>query len=79
MREDDIKLMVHNALNNQDTVKFLEFIIKNSNCLDTSTNFENVYKQYYLQGKREFGYFILNLIKKYQFDIYTEILRKEEN
>ena len=79
MREDDIKLMVQNALNNQDTVKFLEFIIRNSNCLDTSINFENVYKQYYLQGKREFGYFILNLIKKYQFDIYTEILRKEEN
>ena len=77
MDDDKLKLIVHNVLNSNDGFLFVKFLVSASGVSDRSVNFDNALKQYYLQGKKDFGAFILELIKKYNFDKFVQINGKD--
>ena len=74
----DLNLIVHNALLNQDCKDFIKLILEETGCFDRSICYEK-YKQYYLQGRKSIGNYILELIRICDFESYTEIQKERKD
>ena len=77
MKEDKLKLVVQSLMSTDFGRDYIKEIIKRSSCLDDSICFDNVNKNYYLQGKKTIGSSILKDIQKYSYKDYEEMIRKE--
>ena len=78
MKDDELKLVVQNTLNSPDGYKFVQHLIEESGCFYRSVSFD-INKQYYLQGRKSFGDYILDLIKTCDFDNYIKLQKERIN
>lgn len=76
--KENLVLMVHNALLNQDCKKLIKLILAETGCFDRSISYDK-YKQYYLQGRRSIGDYLLELIRVCDFERYTEIQKERKD
>lgn len=76
--KENLVLMVHNALLNQDCKKLIKLILAETGCFDRSISYDK-YKQYYLQGRRSIGDYLLELIRVCDFESYTEIQKERKD
>lgn len=74
MTDDDLRLIVQNLLNTDFGKEYLKLLIQRSGALSHSINFENVNKNYFIQGKNEIGNSILNDILKFAPNEYKEFV-----
>lgn len=78
MKDEELKLVIHNVLRTDDGFKLINYLIEESGCLSAGINFDTL-KEYYLRGKKDFGSDILSLVKKYSFENYIKILKERED
>lgn len=78
MKKEDLELIVQNALLNPDCRKLITLILNESGCFDRSISYD-VNKQYYLQGRRSIGDYILELIRLCDFESFTEIQKERKD
>lgn len=74
MTDDDLKLIVQNLLNTDFGVEYLKLLIERSGVLNNSINFDNVNKNYFIQGKNDIGNSILNDILKFAPNEYKNFV-----
>lgn len=74
INEDDLKLIVQNLLNTDFGKEYLKLLIQRTGVLNRSINFENVNKNYFIQGKNEIGNLILDDILKFAPYEYKEFV-----
>ncbi len=77
MNDEELKKLVNKVVETAEGFQLFEYLIFQSGCLDRSINFDNTLKQYYICGKKDFGTYILDLIKTSNFDKYTKMIRKD--
>lgn len=77
MNNDKLKLVIQSLMSTDFGREYVKEIIKRSSCLDDSICFDNVNRNYYLQGKKTIGQSILNDIQKYSYKNYEEMIRKD--
>lgn len=74
MTDDDLRLIVQNLLNTDFGKEYLKLLIQRTGVLNRSINFDNVNKNYFIQGKNDIGYSILNDILKFAPNDYKEFV-----
>ena len=72
MKADDLKLVINNVLSTEDGYKFIKHLIEESGCLDKSINFDTL-REYYIRGKKDFGNYLLELIRVNSFKNFIKI------
>ncbi len=75
MNENDLKNCIINISNDNDGFNFICFLLDELKPFERGfiqdTNLQN-----YLKGKKDFAIFILELIQKYNFEKYIQIMEK---
>lgn len=74
----DLKIIVNNVLNSDDGFKFIQHLLNETGCFDRSVNFDE-YKNFYFQGRKSIGDYILELARKCDFKSYIKILEKRKD
>ena len=72
MDADELKLVVNNVLLTEDGYKFVKHLIEESGCLDKTINFDAL-KEYYIRGKKDFGHYLLELLRINSFEKFIKI------
>ena len=76
MTDEQLKLIIQNALINEDCFKLVEYIIGLTGALDNSLCFEPN-KDYFTQGKKSVGYILLNRIFEHDTKSYIKLIGKD--
>lgn len=74
MTDDDLKLIIQNLLNTDFGKEYLKILIQRTGVLNRSINFDNVNKNYFIQGKNEIGNSILNDIVKFAPNYFKDFV-----
>lgn len=78
MKPEKLKLVVQNVLKTEDGFLFIEHLIHESSCLSREISFDTL-KHYYFNGRKGFGDYILELVRKCDFEKYIKIQEKRKD
>lgn len=73
--DEHLGFALFNVANSKDGLALLSHLIETSNCLCKGATFESE-KDYYNKGFRDFGFMICEMMMKYAFDKYVELLNE---
>lgn len=76
MEEEKLRDILKDLLETDCGFLFIEELLERLGAFEKGCNFENVYIQYYNQGRRDKGAWLLDLVKRANFDKYSKIIIK---
>lgn len=74
-KEEEIRLIVKNVLNNPEGFKFIDILIDRLGAFERGCKFDNSNMEYYNRGKKEQGLWLLDLLRDSDFEKYSEIVK----
>lgn len=78
MNEEELLLIIKKTLATDFGFKLLKHLLNETGIFENTVNFESVNKQYFLQGKKSAGNYLLELIRIGDFDSYIKLQKERE-
>lgn len=79
MNDEELLLITKKTLAKDFGYKLIKHLVNESGIFENTVNFESVNKQYFLQGKKSTGNYLLELIRLADFESYTKLQKERED